>query len=410
MVWTLASVGLFVMLRLVAPKADLLLSAIPLALSGLSVVFLQRLDLQREEIASVLGAAPPPSFAMAQMLWLVVGTTLAVLVIRFLPLNYLNRYPMLLGGLAMALLLMPLLPFGLEVNGARLWVRFGETQFQPGELGKVFFAIFLGAYLSRFDLFAQTTFHRRVSALAPPVRQFGPVVATLLLAGVILVFERDLGTALLLTLLFAAVATVATGRWLIAAFATLITVIGAWVATLIFDHVDRRFQAWLSPFNSPDDVGYQILQSIFGLSSGGIFGEGLGSGSPNLVPFAASDFILAVIGEEVGYAGLLAVLGIFAILFGRGFRLALNQKRPTQQLITVSLTALLALQTLLVVAGIARLLPLTGLTTPFLSYGGSSMLACWLVIGILIKYSNQLDQPRSEVVNLESETTMVIRR
>lgn len=397
------------MLRLAAPKADLLFSTIPLTLSGLGIVFLQRLHLQREEIASVLGATPEASLALAQMLWLVIGASLAVLVIRFLPIGYLNRYPMLMGGLAVALLLMPLMPFGLEVNGARLWVRFGEIQFQPGEIGKVFFAIFLGAYLSRFDLFAQTTFHRRVSAFTPPIRQFGPVIATLLLAGVILVFERDLGTALLLTLLFAAVATVATGRLLIAAFATLITIGGAWVATLIFNHVDRRFQAWLNPFSSPDDVGYQILQSIFGLSSGGIFGEGLGSGSPNLVPFAASDFILAVIGEEVGYAGLLAVLGIFAVLIGRGFKLALSQTRPTQQLVTVSLISLLALQTLLVIAGITRLLPLTGLTTPFLSYGGSSMLACWLVIGILIKYSNQLNQPKSEVVAIESEPTMVIK-
>jgi len=304
---------------------------------------------------------------------------------------------------------MPLLPFGLEINGARLWVRLGEIQFQPGEFGKIFFALFLGAYLSRFDLFAQFSFQRRFGFLVPPMRQFGPAIATLLLVATILIFERDLGTALLLVLLFLAVSTVATARFALAAAAVALVVIGGWLAAKLFDHVGRRFEAWLSPFNSPDDAGYQILQSIFGLSAGGIFGEGLGSGSPNLIPFAASDFILSVIGEEAGYAGLLAVLGIFAVLIGRALKVALDCSGPSQQLIAFSLTSLLVIQMFLVAAGITRVLPLTGLTTPFLSYGGSSMLACWLIMGVLIKLSNENNSLKSQVIPLEDDITVVLK-
>jgi len=301
-----------------------------------------------------------------------------------------------------------LLPFGLEINGARLWVRLGEIQFQPGEFGKVFFALFLGVYLSRFGLFAQFSSQRRLGFLVPPMRQFGPALATLLLVAVILIFERDLGTALLLVLLFVAVSTVATARFALTAAAAGLVVIGGWLAANLFDHVARRFEAWLSPFDSPDDAGYQILQSIFGLSAGGIFGEGLGSGSPNLVPFAASDFILSVIGEEAGYAGLLAILGIFAVLIGRALKVALSCTGPAQQLIAFSLTSLLVIQMFLVAAGVTRVLPLTGLTTPFLSYGGSSMLACWLIVGLLLKLSNDSSSSKSPAVPVMDDATMVL--
>jgi cell division protein FtsW (lipid II flippase) len=317
---------------------------------------------------------------------------------------------MLVGLISVALLLMPLLPIGLSINGARLWVRLGEFQFQPGEFGKLFFALFLGAYLARFDLFAQFSFQRKFGILVPPMRQFGPVLMTLFLVAVILVFERDLGTALLLVLLFVTVTTVATARIVLAVAAVVFVVIGGWLAANLFDHVDRRFEAWLSPFSSPDDTGYQILQSIFGLAAGGIFGEGLGSGSPNLVPFASSDFILSVIGEEAGYAGLLAILGIFTVLIGRAVKVALDAPGPTNQLMAFSLTSLLAIQLFLVAAGITRLLPLTGLTTPFLSYGGSSMLTFWLLLGVLIKISNENNRPKSEVVPVAEDVTIVLER
>jgi len=408
LLWTFVCIGIFILLRFFAPQADLLLSATALSLSGLSVVFLQRLDLQRVELAAALNTPAPQPMALLQLLWILLGGVGAVLIVRFLSLRSVSRRPMFLGLAAVVLLLMPLLPFGLEINGARLWVRFGEIQFQPGEFGKLFFALFLGVYLSRFDLFAQFSSQRRFGFLVPPMRQFGPALATLLLVAVILIFERDLGTALLLVLLFVAVSTVATARFALTAAAAGLVVIGGWLAANLFDHVGRRFEAWLSPFDSPDDAGYQILQSIFGLSAGGIFGEGLGSGSPNLVPFAASDFILSVIGEEAGYAGLLAILGIFAVLIGRALKVALNCTGPAQQLIAFSLTSLLAIQMFLVAAGVTRVLPLTGLTTPFLSYGGSSMLACWLIVGLLLKLSNENSSLKSPVVPVMDDVTMVL--
>ena len=408
--WSLVSVGSFLLLRQVAPRADLLLTITPLTLSGLGIVFLYRLDLQKKEVAVLVNASVPQSLALTQLLWLLVGVLVALALMRFLPLEILNRYPMLLGIVAFTLILLPLLPFGAEINGARLWIRIGEIQFQPGEFGKVIFAIFLGSYLARFELYSPSDFKKRFGVRLPSLRQLGPALATVALCGVVLIFQRDLGTALLLMLLFASVVAVATGRLAIVTGIVLALVAGALIAVSLFAHVQRRFTAWLEPFSAPNDEGYQILQSIFGLASGGIFGEGLGSGSPNYIPFAATDFILAVIGEEIGYAGLLAILALIAAFIGRALRLGTTLKRPSSQLIVVSLASLLALQTLLVIGGIVRLVPLTGLTTPFLSYGGSSLIASWLVVGLLLKYSNQSNTPNFQTIDVASDSTMVIRK
>ncbi len=408
--WTLIAIGSFFLLRYLAPRADLLLLIIPLSLTGLGVVFIYRLDLQKKEVASVLNTIQPQSLALTQLLWLVVGVVGALLLIRFLPLNFLSRYPMLIGAIAVVLLLMPILPFGAEVNGAQLWVRVGEVQFQPGEFGKVFFAIFLGVYLARFDLYRSFDYVKSFGVRMPPLRQLGPALVTVLVCGAILVVQRDLGTALLLLLLFGTVVTVATGRLTVIASIGAVILIGSFVSVNLFSHVARRVEAWLDPFSSPNDVGYQILQSIFGLASGGIFGEGLGSGSPNLIPFASTDFIIAVAGEEIGYAGLLAILTLLAVFIGRAFRLGVSLKRPTSQLIVVSLASLIGIQTLLVLGGIVRLIPLTGLTTPFLSYGGSSLIASWLVVGLLLKFSNELNTPQFPSTDVLSDETMVIRR
>lgn len=398
------------MLRAFTPRADLLLLITPLTLTGLGLVFIYRLDLQRLEVATALNAVAPQSLALIQMLWLLIGVLLALAIIRFLPPNALSRYPMLLGALAVVLILLPLLPLGTEINGARLWVRVGEFQFQPGEFGKLLFAIFLGVYLSRFELYRSFDYREVFGLRVPAIRELGPALVTVLLCATILIFQRDLGTALLIMLLFATVASVATGRLVIGGFILGVLALGGLIAANLFAHVERRMQAWLDPFGSPTDSGYQILQSIFGLASGGIFGEGLGSGSPNLIPFAATDFIIATIGEEIGYAGLLAVLALFAVLVGRSLRLAVSLKSPSSQLIVVSVAALFAIQTLLVVGGIVRIVPLTGLTTPFLSYGGSSLIACWLAIGLLLKLSNQANSPDSPRVDLANDETMVIRR
>lgn len=408
--WTLVAIGSFLLLRYLAPRADLLLLVAPLTLTGLGVVFIYRLDLQRKEVAVLLNTVEPQSLALTQLLWLVLGVLLALLVIRFMPLWVLNKYPMLIGAIAIILLLMPVLPFGTEINGARLWVRFGEIQFQPGEFGKVLFTVFLGGYLARFDLYRSIDFTNILGLRMPPLRQLGPAIATLGLCGAILIFERDLGTALLLMVLFATVATVATGRLTITISIGAGLLIGGLLAINLFPHVARRIEAWLDPNKSPNDVGYQILQSIFGLASGGIFGEGLGSGSPNFIPFAATDFIVSVIGEEVGYAGLLAVLTLIAIFIGRCFRLSVSLKRPSAQLIVFALASLMALQTLLVLGGIVRLIPLTGLTTPFLSYGGSSLIASWVMVAILLKFSNEANTPSFRKIDVASDETMVIQK
>ncbi len=310
----------------------------------------------------------------------------------------LRRYRYLFLAVGVALLVLPLLPdrwpvHGIEVNGSRLWVGFDPptgrpVSFQPGELAKLCLAIFLASYLADHHL-AMATMRRRIGRLAvPPLRQFGPIVLAAAAAFAVLVYQRDLGASLLLFALFVGAVYLATGRlaYLIAAGG--LVVVGGVAAYRTLDHVQRRVSAWLDPFADFSDAGYQVAQGLFALGSGSLTGSGVGLGRPDLIPAAATDFIFAAVAEEMGMAGAVAVIAGFALLAAAGFGIALRTRDLFRRFLAACLTLVLAVQALLIMAGVLRLFPITGITLPFMSYGGSSLLANMLLLALLARISH----------------------
>ena len=212
----------------------------------------------------------------------------------------------------------------------------------------------------------------------------------------ILVFERDLGMSLLFFGLFVSTLYLATGQRTWLALGAVLFMFGAVGAYLLFGHVQTRVQVWLDPFTYADNQGYQIAQSLYGLASGGLFGSGLGDGFPNLVPYAKNDFILSAFGEELGFVGLAAILMLFAILVQRAMRIAMHTPDSFGQLLAGAIGIVIGLQTFIVAGGVTRLIPLTGLTTPLLSSGGSSLVAIWVSIGVLLRISDSSNRARAE--------------
>ena len=287
------------------------------------------------------------------------------------------------------LLLMPLLPIvGASINGARLWVRVGVLSFQPGEFAKLLLAVFFAGFLVlKRDSLALIRI-RTFGIGFPRPRDLGPILVCWLISVAILVFQRDLGTSLLFFGLFVSVLYFATGQRTWLALGAALFLFGATVAYFLFGHVRVRVQVWLDPFAYADGQGYQVVQSLYGLASGGMFGTGLGDGFPYLVPFAKSDFILSALGEELGLIGLAAILMLYAVLVQRGLRIAGSVRDGFGQLLAAGLAVVLGLQTFIVAGGVTRLIPLTGLTTPFLTAGGSSLVANWVALGLLLRISD----------------------
>jgi cell division protein FtsW (lipid II flippase) len=226
----------------------------------------------------------------------------------------------------------------------------------------------------------------------------------------VLVFERDLGTSLVFFGLFVTMLYIATQRrsWLI--LGSILFVAGAVASYYMFGHVRLRVTVWLDPWTYADDEGYQIVQSLFGLANGGILGAGLGQGFPNLVPFANTDFIVAALGEELGVTGLIAMLLLYAILVERGLRTAVSVRDSFGQLVAAGLSITLALQVFVIIGGVTRLIPLTGLTTPFLSYGGSSLIANWIIVALLLRISDRARRPDVTTPSPDDAVTQVVRR
>jgi cell division protein FtsW (lipid II flippase) len=288
---------------------------------------------------------------------------------------------------------MPLMPLlGTTINGARIWIRLGPLSFQPGEVAKVCLVIFFSGYL---------VLHRDALALAgkrfagidfPRGRDLGPILTMWLVSLAILVFQRDLGSSLLFFGLFLVMLYVATERpgWLVVGAALFGA--GSYAGYLFFGHVQTRVDAWLHPF--PATAGsYQIVQGLYGMSWGGMVGRGLGLGHPTLIPFSYSDFIMASIGEELGLTGVMAILVLYGIIVERGLRTALVCRDAFGKLVATGLAVAFALQVFVVVGGVTKLIPLTGLTTPFMSYGGSSLVANWAIIALLLRISDQARRP-----------------
>jgi len=387
--------GLFVAAHLAtrrfAPGADGLLLPIAALLNGLGYVFIARLD---------EATAHPQGLAAAQAGWTVIGVGAFIgtlVVVRRVRDLQRYRYTFLLLGLA--LLMAPLLPVvGREVNGARIWAKFGPLTFQPGEFAKVVLAIFFASYLvEKRELLGMATFPR-FRPLLPDLKHLGPVLLAWGFSIVIMTAEKDLGSSLLFFALFMLMVWVATERTAYVAVGGLLFAAGSYTAYHAFDHVHARVQDWLNPWAHAAGSGFQVIQSWFAMAWGGVAGTGLGLGNPDRIPVAQTDFIFAAIGEELGLLGASAVIFCYLLLIGCGLRIAVRAEPPFEKLLATGITILLGVQSFIIMAGVTRLLPLTGVTLPFISYGGSSLVANYVLLALLARISDDTARRSGEVL------------
>jgi len=380
-----------VVVRAVAPHADPVLLPVAALLNGLGLVLIHRLDLAAAQIAAAAGESAPNPDASMQVLWTAIGIVgfIAVLLIIRRP-RVLARYAYTFGLIGLVLLVLPaVLPKRFaEVNGARAWIRLGGFSIQPGEFAKLALLVFFASYLvDKRDLLA-TAGRRFLGVTLPRARDLGPVLVAWLASLAILVRETDLGTSLLFFGMFVALLYVATERvsWL--AIGLLLFAGGAYAAYHLFGHVQLRVEIWLHPFRYASNLSYQPVQALLGMGTGGMFGTGLGLGHPEIVPYANTDFIVSTIGEELGLFGVVAILMLYAVLVMRGFRIGLAARDDFSKLLATGLATALGLQVFVIVGGVTGLVPLTGITTPFLSYGGSSLIASFALIALLLRISD----------------------
>lgn len=395
-----------------ATYADPILLPVATLLTILGLVMIYRLDVAAARRADLNGNPLPTPDVYSQLTWFSVAVILFVSVLILLrDHRILQRYTYTLGLAGLILLVLPLAPvIGTTVNGATLWIRAGGFSFQPAELAKILLTVFFAGYLvEKRDSLAlvRTKF---LGVGLPRLKDLGPIVVAWLVSLAVLIFERDLGTSLLFFGLFVTMLYIATQRrsWLI--LGAILFAAGAVAAYFMFGHVRLRVTVWLDPWTYADAEGYQIVQSLFGLANGGILGAGLGQGFPNLVPFANTDFIVAALGEELGVTGLIAILLLYAILIERGLRTAIAVRDPFGQLVAAGLSITLALQVFVIIGGVTRLIPLTGLTTPFLSYGGSSLIANWIIVALLLRISDRARRPEVVAPSPDEAVTQVVRR
>ncbi len=384
--------GAHLAIRRFAPYADPLLLPIVALLNGLGLVMIHRLDLTAPLDA---GAAPGPS-ANQQMLWTLVGVIGFAAVVAFLhDHRMLAKYGYVCGLTGLVLLVIPaLLPRSMsEQGGAKIWIRLPGFSIQPAEFSKILLLVFFASVLvSKRSLFTSAGKHVLGLNLPRP-RDLAPLLAAWIASIGVMVFEKDLGTSLLLYASFLVLVYVATDRisWVLLGLG--LFAIGSVAAYYAFGHVRVRVQNWLDPFADPDGAGYQMVQSLFSFATGGIFGTGLGNGQPGTVPAASTDFIIAAVGEELGLVGFAGVLMLYTIVVVRGMRTAIAVRDSFGKLLAAGLAATLGIQLFIVVGGVTKLIPLTGLTTPWMSYGGSSLLANYVLLAILIRISHAARRP-----------------
>ncbi len=370
--------GAHLVVRQLAPHADPLFLPTATLLTGLGFAVIWRLD---------------QDLAVAQTSWLLFGLLLfaaTLFVIR--DHRQLDAYTYTIGLLGIALLLLPILPgIGQEVRGARLWVDLGPLRFQPAEIGKVLIVIFLASYLNaRKELLAVAT--RRLGPIAlPEPKHLAPLLLAWGLSLMILFLQKDLGSSLLFFGLFVVMLWLATARGAYLLLGLLLFAAGSFLAYQTFGHVQDRVTIWLNALDPQylQAESFQVAQSLFALGTGGIAGTGLGQGHPNFIPDAHTDFVFSAIGEELGLLGSTAVLMLFVILIARGFRAAVARSDADGfgQLLAAGLATALALQSFVIIGGVTRLIPLTGITLPFVSYGGSSLVANFVLLALLIRVS-----------------------
>lgn len=389
--WAVPTIGaLFVhwVLRRRALNADGLILPLAYLLNGLGIAMIYRLDLAE---AARGGTA---LFAERQVWLTLLAMLAAAALIRFIPNHIkLRRYPFIAGLAGLVLLILPALPvIGRTRNGATIWISFGELSFQPGEIAKVLLAIFFAGYLvSRKDSLSEIG-SRVMGMKVPRAKDLGPVLVIWFASVGVLVLQRDLGTSILYFGLFLVLIYTATGRAFYVGAGLIMMITGALVASRLFDYVGRRFDSWLDPFAQENynaaGGSYQLAQALFGFANGDVIGAGLGGGFPQLIPLAESDFILAALGEELGLAGIFAILAMYLLLIYRGLRIANSHPDDFSRLLSTGLSFVIGLQVFVVAGGVMGLLPLTGLTTPFLAAGGSSLIANWAIVALLLLISD----------------------
>lgn len=367
--------GAHLVIRFVAPNADGLLLPLAALLNGLGYVVIARLD---------------PGLADSQAAWTFIGIGAFSAVLLLLPdLRWLADFRYTLALLGVAMLLLPLVPgLGRTINGARIWLRAGPFSIQPGEFAKIVLAAFLAGYLTdKRELL--TISNRRLGPInVPDFKHFGPMLLALGVALMVMVFQRDLGSSLLFFTLFLVMFYVATGRAAYVAAGLVLFSGASYLSWQAFSHVQRRVDIWLHPFADPKDKGFQIVEAWFAMADGGVTGTGLGKGLPTKIPYAETDMIFAAIGEELGLLGATAVLAAFMFLVASGFRVAASANQPFEKLLATGLTSLLGFQAFIIIGGVLRVLPLTGVTLPYVSYGGSSLISNYVILALLVRISD----------------------
>ncbi|MGW0482885.1 MULTISPECIES: FtsW/RodA/SpoVE family cell cycle protein [Nonomuraea] len=401
----------YLVLAKFAPWADPLILPLVTVINGLGLVMIFRLSESPSKLPSATLASPN-----SQILWTLVGVVLFSVTLIFMrDHRALQRLTYTAGALGLLLLVSPLTPgLGQELNGARIWIGIpGLGQLQPAEFAKLALVVFFAGYLvAKRDVLALAG-RRLLFIDLPRARDLGPVLITWGVSLGILVMQKDLGSSLLLFGTFIVMLYIATQRssWVI--IGILLFVGGALLAGMLFDHVQARFEVYLNP-EDPElfkKIGgsEQLMQGLFAMGSGGILGTGLGQGHPELIPLAFSDFIFAATGEELGLTGLMALLMLYALLVERGLRTSLAARDPFSKLLAGGLSFLLAWQVFIIVGGVTNLIPLTGLVTPFMSQGGSALLANWILIALLVRMSDAARRPPPQAIQNEGMTQVFQR-
>ena len=379
-------------MRRFAPNTDPAILPITFALSGVGIAYVTRLA---------------PDLAVRQVIWLFVGIACMVAVLVLLRgIEKMGNYKYTLIIIGVFLLLCPLLPVvGTEIYGSRIWISIGSFSFQPGELAKIFIVLFLGAYLAQ-NRELLSVFTLKLGPLhLPDLRTLLPLLLMWGISMVIVVFEKDLGSAVVVFLVFIAMLYVATGRVSYVVIGVLLAAVGDIFAFFAFSHVQVRVETWLDPFADATGTGYQLVQSLFSLADGGMIGVGVGNGLAEQIPVVESDFIFSAIGEELGLLGAVALLLLYVMFVVRGMVIAARAKSDVAALISVGLTCIIGFQAFIIVGGVTKLIPLTGLTLPFISQGGSSLLSSFIAVGLLARCG---DDGTGTSVELTQGTTGIL--
>ena len=384
-------VAAHIAVRRFAPYADPTILPIISALNGIGLAMIERIHRAPAHIPAY-DAGPG---AAKQLMWTTIGVVAFIGILALIRDHRpFQRFTYTSAAAAVVLLLLPLLPgLGTKINGARIWIHLGSFSFQPGEVAKILLVVSFAGYLVQHRDALALAGRRVVFVDLPRGRDLGPLLLMWAVGMAILVFQNDLGFPFVLFGLLLILLFVATERpgWIIVG--AVMAVIGGILAYLSVGHVRDRVEIWLHPFDDPLNKGYQLIQGFYGMAWGGMTGRGWGEGQPYIVPFSYSDFISSSLGEELGLTGLIAILVLYILLVERGLRTALISRDDFGKLLAIGLATVFMLQVFAVVGGVLGLIPLTGLTTPFLSYGGSSLISNWAVAALLLRISDQARRP-----------------